>query len=175
MRESDAGQAVVIGSLALEAGEDRPVRGNGPEGPRRRHASRFPWGRSAGSRRVAARTNVHRLRQRSQGTRKPRLTSAAVPASLDIIAEIAVRLPRWHLAAECRGEDPTIFFPEPGQSTTEARAYCVRCPVITERLEEAIDDGLDYGYRGGMAPRERQRLVRQRGRQPEPSESVFAV
>lgn len=36
---------------------------------------------------------------------------------------------RWHDRAACAGMDSDLFFPEVGQSTSEAKAICEACPV----------------------------------------------
>lgn len=76
----------------------------------------------------------------------------------------------WRNHAACRGCDPELFFPDRGGPSTaiaaQAKAICAACPVRTECLEEAIRDNEEYGVRGGMTPRERRRLRRERGMVP---------
>lgn len=86
----------------------------------------------------------------------------------DVLAEMAAGLPEWHARAACRGEDPALFFPEPGQPVAAAKAICGRCEVRAECLDYAIDGFLDAGIFGGVAPRERVRMARARGRPPQP-------
>jgi Transcription factor WhiB. len=67
--------------------------------------------------------------------------------------------PHWHAFAACLGVDVNLFFPERGQSTTEAKAICQRCAVVPECLAEALaDPDLDYGVRAGLSAQERKRL-----------------
>jgi WhiB family transcriptional regulator, redox-sensing transcriptional regulator len=75
----------------------------------------------------------------------------------------------WRHFAECRGEDPELFFPV-GTSgpaiaqANEAKAVCQRCPVAVECLEFALRTGQDSGVWGGMTKEERRALKRQTGR-----------
>lgn len=102
--------------------------------------------------------------------RENRLPSAAVHTvrrrdttiGLNVIEEIAKQLPLWHLDAACRGEDPALFFLDRGQSATQARAICGRCPVLEECLDYAIDEEISEGVFGGLSPRQR-RLMAETG------------
>lgn len=76
----------------------------------------------------------------------------------------------WRHRAACRDEDPELFFPisnmGPGaQQTAQAKAVCARCPVQSECLNYALDNGLDYGIFGGTTETERRELTRRRKRQ----------
>ena len=71
----------------------------------------------------------------------------------------------WRHRAACRDEDPELFFPiseiGPGaRQLDEAKAVCARCPVRTQCLDYAVDNGLDHGVFGGTTERERRELVR---------------
>jgi len=71
----------------------------------------------------------------------------------------------WRHRAACRDEDPELFFPisemGPGaRQLDEAKAVCARCPVRTQCLNYAVDNGLDHGVFGGTTERERRELVR---------------
>jgi WhiB family redox-sensing transcriptional regulator len=71
----------------------------------------------------------------------------------------------WMTDAACRTEDPEVFFAVsevgPGaRQTAQARAVCARCPVRSECLGYALDNGLDHGVFGGTTADERRRLVR---------------
>ncbi len=83
-------------------------------------------------------------------------------ASLDIIAEIAVRLPRWHLAAGCRGEDLAIFFVDRGGDYSAARKICALCPVLSECLDYAITEDLNMGIFAGLSPNDRRQVAQGR-------------
>jgi WhiB family transcriptional regulator, redox-sensing transcriptional regulator len=70
----------------------------------------------------------------------------------------------WHRAA-CRDEDPELFFPVsemgPGaRQVAQAKAVCARCPVRSECLTYALDNGLDHGIFGGTTEGERRTLFR---------------
>lgn len=71
----------------------------------------------------------------------------------------------WWERAACRDEDPELFFPVsaigPGaRQVEEAKAVCARCPVASQCLSFAMDNGLNYGIFGGLTGDERQELAR---------------
>lgn len=70
---------------------------------------------------------------------------------------------RWMAQANCRGlEDPSIMFPERGQSTRPAMRVCGSCPVRSECLEFALENNERHGMWGGTSGRERRRIQAQR-------------
>lgn len=79
----------------------------------------------------------------------------------------------WRDRAECRHEDPDLFFPI-GTSgpavlqTQQAKAVCERCPVLGECRAWALDHAQDGGVWGGLDEDElralRRRLARRRVR-----------
>jgi WhiB family redox-sensing transcriptional regulator len=77
----------------------------------------------------------------------------------------------WRDLALCAEVDGELWFPEKGGSTREAKAVCSRCRVAGECLEYAMDvesrPWVDYRYGvyGGLAPKARARLQRERDRQ----------
>src|SRR3954462_15148063 len=71
----------------------------------------------------------------------------------------------WAELAACKYEDPELFFPisevGPGaRQTAQAKAMCARCPVKSEGLGFALDNGLDHGIFGGTTPDEGRKLIR---------------
>ena len=79
-------------------------------------------------------------------------------------------VPAWMDDALCAQTDPEIFFPEKGGSTLAAKRVCAACPVRAECLEYALADErtsyvtpFHYGVYGGLSPRERRALLRERG------------
>ncbi len=71
----------------------------------------------------------------------------------------------WRHRAACRDEDPELFFPVsdvgPGaRQAQQAKSVCARCPVQTECLNYAVDNGLHEGIFGGTTERERRHLTR---------------
>ena len=69
------------------------------------------------------------------------------------------RVPDW-TAAECRNQDPELFFPvgtgEPARRQVDrARAVCSRCTIATECLEWAVASGIDEGVWGGLSAEQR--------------------
>jgi WhiB family redox-sensing transcriptional regulator len=74
----------------------------------------------------------------------------------------------WRRRAICRYEDPELFFPIgdelfPGGTPNpavvaqinEAKAVCHRCPVISDCLTWALENGQDAGVWGGQSEVER--------------------
>ncbi len=66
----------------------------------------------------------------------------------------------WRDRAECRYEDPDLFFPvgTTGPAITQiaqAKAVCARCPVREPCLEWALDANQMSGVWGGMSEDER--------------------
>lgn len=70
--------------------------------------------------------------------------------------------PAWHDRANCAGEDPAVFFLEPGDTADAARAICAACPVRLDCLEHALDNGERFGIWGGFTEPERRQMRRQR-------------
>ncbi len=77
----------------------------------------------------------------------------------------------WPTRAACRGLDVALFVPDyrAGAAAHQRRiiaAYCDRCPVTTECLEDALTYAWDdqHGVRGGTLAEQRRRILRSRGR-----------
>lgn len=79
----------------------------------------------------------------------------------------------WRHEAECRNEDPELFFPVGNTGPAlvqieEAKAVCRRCPVSAQCLEWALQSGQDSGVWGGLSEDElramRRRMNRVRNR-----------
>ncbi|MFG6197740.1 WhiB family transcriptional regulator [Nonomuraea sp. JJY05] len=72
--------------------------------------------------------------------------------------------PEWHTRAACRGVPGWVFVndkeplrggrPRPEYNEAKAKAYCRRCPVREQCLDEAIAMGERYVIRGGLNPDE---------------------
>jgi hypothetical protein len=69
----------------------------------------------------------------------------------------------WRNHAACAGMPLNAFFPERGQTATDAYAACARCPVRTECDQEANRDDLDYRTIGIWAGRHRRNNGNERG------------
>ena len=67
----------------------------------------------------------------------------------------------WRGAARCRADDAEELFVT-GAQQREARMFCRSCPVRTECLAHALDEGVEFGVWGGMTERERRALLRSR-------------
>lgn len=68
----------------------------------------------------------------------------------------------WRDKSACRGLDPGIFYPSGDEDSPEAKAVCDDCPVRQPCLEHALAAREAEGIWGGLNPRERRRLIRQR-------------
>ncbi|MET9993975.1 WhiB family transcriptional regulator [Streptomyces mutabilis] len=71
----------------------------------------------------------------------------------------------WREHAECRTEDPDLFFPigttgPAALQTEQAKAVCRRCPVREQCLRWALDTGQSIGVWGGTSELERRALKR---------------
>jgi hypothetical protein len=57
----------------------------------------------------------------------------------------------WRDYAVCRGMDPNLFFPPPGDALriAQVRTICFTCPVRQQCLDEAVTTGERHGVRGG--------------------------
>jgi WhiB family redox-sensing transcriptional regulator len=62
--------------------------------------------------------------------------------------------------ASCKGRDPGLWFPGPGESMTAAKAVCRACPARERCLEWAVDANEQDGVWGGTSPEERAWLRR---------------
>lgn len=72
----------------------------------------------------------------------------------------------WQARAGCKGADPDLFFPVPGDRATlaNAKATCAVCPVRRECLTYALGTGSVYGVWGGADELERRALIHRFGR-----------
>lgn len=78
--------------------------------------------------------------------------------------------PRWMLDAVCTAADPAVFFPDRGEWPDAAANICKLCPVRGDCLEyamtsEAAGDAVRVGVWGGLSPRQRADLARERARE----------
>ena len=67
----------------------------------------------------------------------------------------------WTTRAACKGTDPDELFVQ-GGAQHRAKLICRGCPVRTECLADALDNGIEFGVWGGMTERERRALLRRR-------------
>ncbi len=66
--------------------------------------------------------------------------------------------------AACRGADTDLWYPERGVVAMEAKAVCAACPVQSECLAFALDNGERFGVWGGKSEKQRRRLRSERYR-----------
>jgi WhiB family redox-sensing transcriptional regulator len=64
----------------------------------------------------------------------------------------------WVEYTVCREVDPTVFFPEKGESAIPALRVCGRCPVRDECADDALATGDVWGVRGGLTEQQRRRI-----------------
>ncbi len=76
----------------------------------------------------------------------------------------------WKVFAACRDADPEVFFPTVQRGVqadvyAEALRFCARCPVVSDCLASAMDNGDLYdGVFGGKTPSQRRKLRERNGR-----------
>lgn len=61
----------------------------------------------------------------------------------------------WRKEGACLDADPDLFFPDQGVPNKEGRAICESCPVQTECLTFALENGERHGIWGGLTQDER--------------------
>ena len=73
----------------------------------------------------------------------------------------------WINHATCRteGHDPELFFPVGSSGPAllqieQAKTVCARCPVASDCLKYALNEGIEFGVWGGMSEEEREKLTR---------------
>jgi len=69
--------------------------------------------------------------------------------------------PAWQQQAACHGMT-ALFFPTRGQDVKHVRHICAACPVRTECLDFALDNGIQHGIFVGTSERERRTMRRVR-------------
>jgi WhiB family redox-sensing transcriptional regulator len=74
------------------------------------------------------------------------------------LATFSERPAAWQDSALCAQTDPEAFFPEKGGSPREAKRVCAGCGVRTECLDNALDNGEQFGVWGGLSEDERRPL-----------------
>lgn len=81
-----------------------------------------------------------------------------------LMSLIPVRSQTWMDEAACaKIGAPDLWFPHPGQVSTESRAVvdvCRGCPVRLDCLQFALDNGEQHGIWGGLTVTERDQLRR---------------
>jgi WhiB family redox-sensing transcriptional regulator len=65
----------------------------------------------------------------------------------------------WQLQANCDETNTELFFSELKSKVEKAKAICNSCPVKSECLEFALNDGIEFGIFGGVTASERKSLV----------------
>jgi WhiB family redox-sensing transcriptional regulator len=146
-------RSMELRALVVATTEFRPQVG------RRVHLWRIAPLGTVPPRRVLPQAVIERRRERdrvSKRRERARARGLDVPPG----GGITVTLPRlpvpaaWVLppGAACRGADPALFFPAPGDSDQDARAMaiCAACQVRAECLAAARANGERYGIWGGV-------------------------
>lgn len=74
----------------------------------------------------------------------------------------------WQELANCKDEDPELFFPSLGENSLKAKKICAECDVQDECLDFSIDviSGTvqNHGVWGGKSEVERRRIKQERYR-----------
>lgn len=70
----------------------------------------------------------------------------------------------WMDTAICRSLDSSLFFPEDGQRSAEAKLVCSTCIHQSACLEYAVQHGIRDGVWGGVAERDRRKMIAARRR-----------
>lgn len=68
----------------------------------------------------------------------------------------------WVSLADCKSQNPNIFFPSDGPGVEIARRICATCVVKEPCLEYALEHRIEHGVWGGASERERRRILRRR-------------
>ncbi|WP_329524736.1 WhiB family transcriptional regulator [Streptomyces sp. NBC_01462] len=77
----------------------------------------------------------------------------------------------WRENSACGSADADeLFADSPRQK--RAKTICMRCPVRTQCLAEALDERIEFGVWGGMTERERRVLLR---RKPDVASWLFVL
>lgn len=71
----------------------------------------------------------------------------------------------WRVRAACRDTDPELFFPYGTAGPAllqqaEAKRVCHQCPVRGECLTDALNQGEEFGVRGGASELQRRDMLR---------------
>lgn len=72
-----------------------------------------------------------------------------------VIKELAGASWDWLPDAECRDEDPSLFFPADGKITPAAQELCDRCPVQPECEAFVLGQRIEFGTFGGLSEYDR--------------------
>jgi WhiB family redox-sensing transcriptional regulator len=75
-----------------------------------------------------------------------------------LFQRVCTGTPSWYAEAECKGLDPSLFYPDRGESTDEAKQVCAQCPVATECAEHALATQERNGVWGGTSERQRKAM-----------------
>lgn len=88
------------------------------------------------------------------------------PVSFTLPGLVADTVREGRSACSAPGVDPSWFYPEPGDTETEAYAkrICCACPLRAECLEYALEHDEVWGVWGGLAEGERPRPLAYRPR-----------
>jgi len=76
----------------------------------------------------------------------------------------AVTREPWMDDALCRQVGPELFFPPDGDNGREAKQVCAACEACSACLDYALRNDEKYGVFGGLGPKQRRVLHRERPR-----------
>lgn len=74
----------------------------------------------------------------------------------------------WRNLALCKGKTTNDFYPEMGvkgaaKQVKEMKMFCRECPVILDCLDYALENDEQFGIWGGMTPKERSKIKKNKG------------
>lgn len=75
-----------------------------------------------------------------------------------------ILFPEWHNDAACNGENPGMFYLNPGENHVHALKVCAGCPVSNACLAYAIENREEHGVWGGTTPEDRIRMRQEAAR-----------
>jgi WhiB family transcriptional regulator, redox-sensing transcriptional regulator len=87
-------------------------------------------------------------------------TTTSPTGTVEPVAGLLGKGPKWQEQALCAQTDPEAFFPQASITSRDAKRICSRCEVKYECLEYAMSHDERFGVWGCMSERERRQLKR---------------
>ena len=104
--------------------------------------------------RIAQITDVSRVYTETTSWR----VTPSVSEPSDDLLQVLIGAPDWQLDSLCREHPEVNWFPERGESSTDAKAVCARCLVQAECLAFALDERIEHGVWAGTSARQRRKM-----------------
>lgn len=74
---------------------------------------------------------------------------------------ITIPVPEWTLDAICAQIGGDAWYPEKGGNPGHIKAVCTGCPVRSQCLDYALENGEAFGIWGGLTAKQRRKLRRE--------------